>query len=56
MRTARSSMKVKGKVKTITCREGKDEKQMHHCTLFINLGAKWGWVVNATSQPLYPWE
>jgi hypothetical protein len=24
--------------------------------LFFNLGAKWGWVVNATSRPLYPWE
>ena len=23
---------------------------------FFNLGAKWGWVVNATSRPLYPQE
>jgi hypothetical protein len=23
---------------------------------FLNLGAKWGWVVNATHQPLYPHE
>jgi hypothetical protein len=22
---------------------------------FFNLGARWGWVVNATPQPLYPW-
>ena len=23
---------------------------------FFNLGARWGWVVNATRRPLYPWE
>ena len=22
---------------------------------FFNLGARWGWVVNATHRPLYPW-
>ena len=24
--------------------------------LFFHLGARWGWVVNAMSPPLYPWE
>jgi hypothetical protein len=24
--------------------------------LFLNLGARWGWVVNAAPRPLYPWE
>jgi catalase len=24
--------------------------------LFFNLGARWGWVVNATPRPLYPRE
>jgi hypothetical protein len=23
---------------------------------FFNLGARWGWAVNATSRPLYPQE
>jgi hypothetical protein len=23
---------------------------------FLNLGARWGWVVNATPRPLYPRE
>jgi len=23
---------------------------------FFNLGARWGWVVNAMPRPLYPWE
>jgi len=23
---------------------------------FLNLGAKWEWVVNATPRPLYPYE
>ena len=23
---------------------------------FFNLGARWGWVVNATPRPLYSWE
>ena len=22
----------------------------------LNVGARWEWVVNATPQPLYPWE
>ena len=22
---------------------------------FFNLGVRWGWVVNTTSRPLYPW-
>jgi len=22
----------------------------------FNLGARWGWVVNTTPRPLYPWE
>ena len=24
--------------------------------LFVYLSARWGWVVNATFWPLYPWE
>jgi hypothetical protein len=24
--------------------------------LLFNLGARWGWVVNATTRPLYPQE
>jgi hypothetical protein len=23
---------------------------------FLNLGARWGWVVNATPRPFYPWQ
>jgi len=29
---------------------------MYNPTLFLNLGTRWGWVVNATPRPLYPWE
>ena len=24
--------------------------------LFLNLGTRWGWMVNAMPWPLYPWE
>jgi hypothetical protein len=24
--------------------------------LLFNLVARWGWVINATPRPLYPWE
>jgi len=24
--------------------------------LFLNLGTRWGWVVNSTPRPLYPLE
>ena len=33
--------------------EGGVEVQIH---CFCNLGARLGWVVNATRRPLYPWE
>jgi hypothetical protein len=23
---------------------------------FLNLGSRWGWVVNATPRPIYRWE
>jgi hypothetical protein len=29
---------------------------MYSFTLFSTLGARWGWVVNATTRPLYPRE
>ena len=32
----------------------KAHKRNRYLYSFINLGTGWGWVVNATSRPLYP--
>jgi hypothetical protein len=42
---------MKGKVDPITCYGGLEGEYS-----FLNLGAKWVWVVNATPRPLYPWK
>jgi hypothetical protein len=47
---SRCSGRGKGKVYP---RTGHEEVYFYS---FLNLGAKWGWVVNATLRPLYPRE
>ena len=39
-----------------TDHEGPDGEQRYKLYSFLNLGARWGWVVSATPWPLYPWE
>jgi hypothetical protein len=46
----------KGKTHPITGHEGPEGEQRYRSTLFFNLSARWGWVVNATPRPLYPRE
>jgi hypothetical protein len=50
--------KGKGKVKVrpITGHEGPEGEWRYSSTLSLNLGARWGWVVNSTTRPLYPRE
>jgi hypothetical protein len=45
---------VKGKVHPVTCHEGPEGEKRRNTALILILGAKWGWLVNATSRPLYP--
>jgi hypothetical protein len=50
--------KVKVKVK-FTLEQATKAQRWSKCTsiaLLFNLGARWGWVFNATPRPLYPWE
>ena len=49
------SQKVKIKItleKVIKARKGLEV----YLYSFFNLGSRWGWVVNSTPRPLYPWE
>ena len=46
----------KGKVNVKFTLEQAAKAQRGSVTLFFNLGARWGWVVNATPRPLYPQE
>ena len=48
--TVSDGVKEKGKGHPLTSHEGPEVEYR----LFFNLGAKWGWVVNATPRPLYP--
>jgi hypothetical protein len=48
-------VKGKGKVLPRTGHEDPEGEKMYNYS-FFNLGARWGWVVNATPQPLYPRE
>jgi len=50
-------MKVKVKVKVTPEQATKAQRGSRGIALlFLNLGARWGGVVNATPRPLYPWE
>jgi hypothetical protein len=49
------SGKVRGHFHPITCYEGTEGKYKYNSTLF-KLGARWGWVINATTRPIYPWD
>jgi hypothetical protein len=44
---------VKGRVK-FTQEQAAKAQKMSRSTVFFNLGARWGWVVNATPRALYP--
>jgi hypothetical protein len=46
---------IKGKGRPIASHEGTGGVEVYHYG-FFNLGARWGWVVNATPRPLYPQE
>jgi len=39
-----------------TSHEGPEGEADVYLYSFFNLGARWGWVVNATPRLLYPWE
>jgi hypothetical protein len=43
-----------GNVHPITGHKGSEEE--YSCTVSFNLGARWGWLVNATPRPFYPRE
>jgi hypothetical protein len=45
-------MAIKVKVKFTLEQAMKAQRE----SFFLNLGARWGWVVNATPRPLYPRE
>jgi hypothetical protein len=46
----------KGKVKFTLEQAMKAQRGSRGIALLINLSARWGWVVNAMPQLLYPWE
>jgi len=48
-----NEVKTKGKVHLRTGREGPEGEQS---SSFFKLGARWGWMVNATPRPLYSRE
>ena len=50
-----STIKVKVKFILAEARKTRKEVRVQLYSLF-NLGARWGWVVNATPRPLYPQE
>jgi len=47
---------VKVKVKLSIEQATKAQRGTRGIALLFNLGARWGWVVNATPRPLYPRE
>jgi hypothetical protein len=47
---------IKVKVKFSLEQATKGHRRSRCIVLFFNLGARWGWVVNATPRPLYPRE
>jgi hypothetical protein len=46
--------KVRVKVKFTLKQATMESRLQLYC--FFNLGARWGWVINITPLPLYPWE
>jgi len=49
-------VEVKVKVKFTLEKSTKAQRGRRGIAQFFNLGARWGWVVNATPRPLYPPE
>jgi hypothetical protein len=49
-------IKVKGKTLPVTGHEGSEGKWDVLLYSFLDLGVRWKRVVNATSQPHYPWK
>jgi len=47
-----TKVKGKGKVRSVTGHEGPEGGVEVQLYSFLNLGARWGWVVNATPRPL----
>jgi len=47
---------LKDKVHPWTGHEGPEGEQRYSPTLSLTSALDWGWVVNATPRPLYPWE
>jgi hypothetical protein len=47
---------VKVKVKFAPEEDTRAQSRRRHPYYFFNLGARWGWVVNATPRPLYSRE
>jgi len=43
----------KGKIK-FTLKQATKARRGIRCIAFFNLGARWGWVFNATPRPFYP--
>jgi hypothetical protein len=58
MMTPMESKHVKGKGLKFTLEQAtKAQRESRRIgLLFLNFGASWGWVVNATPRPLYPWK
>jgi len=50
------TVKYKGKGHPRTGHEGPGGAYRYSCTLFFNLGAGWGWLVNTMPWPLDPQE
>jgi hypothetical protein len=48
--------KGKGKVHPTVRHERTEGEYTHSCFLDFNLGTRWGYGINATPRPLYPWE
>jgi hypothetical protein len=52
----RSNVKGNGNVHPITGHKGPEVEYRYTSTLSLTSALDWGWVVNATTRPLYPWE
>ena len=45
---------LESKVHIITCHKGTGREQSYSSRLSFNVGARWEWVANVPSLPLYP--
>jgi hypothetical protein len=46
-------IQVRGKIQPRTAHEVPEGDEIYRATLFVNLSAKWGWVVKFTARPFY---